>query len=178
MVNSVRDELEAASRLGPYAGFELAYVCLIKLSLSELDERDFNSLSPVKRESRRLFKMVARLPEERMREILELPQVDGLLSINPPLGTYRSHEKEEIYESDARRGLKRIRLNRTSDPREALGSLMYLLKMIRNKREHGFKSPNVARDQAILAPAYALVVAMAKACLDLPPSSEPAGGDA
>jgi hypothetical protein len=167
MIDPVRDELEVAARLDPYTGFEQAYVCLVKLSLKEPDSPRFEFLCPAERETRRLLKMVARLPLARMEGILNLPQVDELLNIDPPLETYRSHEKEEMNEDHAREDITTIRSKRNSSSEQALYSLVFLLKTIRNKREHGFKSPKGSRDQEILAPAQVIVVALAEACLKL-----------
>jgi hypothetical protein len=165
LIDQVRGELEAAARLDPYTGFEQAYVCLVKLSLNRPDTEDFKYRSPASKEARRLHTMVAKLLLAQMKEILSLPQVDELLTLDPPLEAYCSHEKEEMNEADVQQAIATIRSKRNSSSEDALESLLLILKNIRNKREHGFKSAKGPRDQEILTPAQVIVVALAKACL-------------
>lgn len=155
MIDQIRRELAAASRLDPYNGFEQAYVCLVKLALEEPEPEEFA----------RLKRTVSKLPQAVTSRLLDLPQVDDLLNLTPPLETILSHQKEELHAIETAEAMTTIRTMRHTNPRKALRSLVFVLKIIRNKREHGFKSADGPRDQEILSAARAVVTAIAEECI-------------
>ena len=157
MIDQIQRELAAASQLDPYNRFEQAYVCLVKLALGEPEADEFA----------RNERMACRLLESEMSRIIELPQVDELLDPEPPLETILFHEKEELRSIETKEAITTIRAKRHSNSRKALRSLLFILKNIRNKRDHGFKSVDGPTDQAILKPAQSIAVALAESCLTL-----------
>ena len=157
MTTQIRRELSAASVPDHYAGFEQAYVCLVKLALDEPESEEFA----------RIKGMADKLPDFQVSGVLGLPQVDDLLDISPPLETILSHEKEELRSIETAEAIATVRTSRRSKPRKALRSLLFILKNIRNKREHGFKSPEGPRDREILSAARPIVVAIAEGCIAL-----------
>ncbi len=155
MIDQIRRELAAASNLDDYAGFGQVYVCIVKLALAEPDPEEFA----------RIKTLAGRLSDPQVSRILQLPQVDDLLDIKPPLETILCHKNEELRSIETAEAIEILRSSRNSKPRKALRSLLFLLKNIRNKVKHGFKSPEGPRDREILSAARPIVVAIAESCL-------------
>jgi hypothetical protein len=157
LIEQIRGEIAQASRLGPYNGFEQAYVCLVKLALDEPEPKEFA----------RIKRLVNRLRESEISRILLLREVDELLNLKPPLETFLSHETEELRSIETAEAITTVRTKRRSNPRKAVRSLLFVLKNIRNKRDHGFKSADGPRDRIILGSAQSIVVAVAESCASL-----------
>jgi hypothetical protein len=112
---------------------------------------------PGKTEYRRMTRLVAGVPLESIKELLHHPAVDVLLGLEPPLETVlaSSHERLEVQSAAAE--LTCIRQSRDDDPGAALIALGAILKRIRNKRVHGFKTRQGERDGVILGAARPLL---------------------
>ena len=88
--------------------------------------------------------------------------VDALL--RSPLETVVSHRLEKLETAEVSAALEKLRTQRATSPREVLAGLGFVLKAIRNKREHGFKT-HVGRDSEILRPARQLLTKLSQAAL-------------
>jgi len=151
-----RQELQEARNLHYFDGFERLWNVLVRLGLEE----------PGSNEGERAAALRARLSERRVREILANPAVDRLLNLDPPLETVLIHPQERLRTSEARCAIEQVQRFRGAEPLQALNALCRLLLFIRNKRAHGFKTPDGSRDQEILKPAAEILGVVADACLD------------
>jgi len=108
--------------------------------------------------------LVRQLPEAEVRAIVDLPDIDVLLNLDPPLGTILSpHERSDV--ESIRRSVEAVGIERTANPVEALLNMGWLLKQIRDKREHGFKTRFGPRDAEILRAARNVLEALCQRSL-------------
>jgi ABC-type branched-subunit amino acid transport system ATPase component len=77
-------------------------------------------------------------------------QVDTLADLYPPLESVLTSQYERNDESRVQRTTEAIKASRVSDPEAALLNLGFLLKRVRDKREHRFKARHRQRDLEIL----------------------------
>jgi len=146
VVANIELELREAEQLNDYEAVNAFWLCLLKLA----------NRIPGKNERHRMFALVGRFREADVGSVLSLPAVDTLLNLQPPLESLLDlHEEGDL--EDAKRELRAVRENRAKDPLAALLELGRILKRIRNKREHGFKSPFVVRDAVILRAARSIL---------------------
>jgi len=77
--------------------------------------------------------------------------VDALLNLDPPLeSVFSAPPYERLDSARTARELSTVRQKRENAPKEALLNLTEVLKRVRNRRAHGFKTPDGPRDQLIL----------------------------
>lgn len=117
-------------------------------------------------EGQRASSLFTRLSDSSVEDLLATPAVDSLLSLKPPLETVLAHPREELRKAEAQEAIRRVRQCRTVASREALAALSKLLLIVRNKRVHGFKTPDGLRDRQVLEPATEILQELAEACLD------------
>ncbi len=139
-LDSAIEELNRTFSLPVYEAFDVAWVAVIKIA----------NLLPGDSEHRRLVRLLDKLPEDSIRSVLQKNEVDTLLNLEPPLETIISSQHERLDAERTARELEDVKLYRTEDPRVALRSLAEILKRIRNRRAHGFKTPDGPRDAEIL----------------------------
>src|SRR5215210_6617478 len=138
-VDDIRGDIDASASETNYVAVNTLWLALLKLANTQSgsNERD------------RMVALVRRIPVDEARAIVDHPAVDTLLDLHPPLETMLSkHERGDPRR--AQQNIESVRANRESDPVEALLSLGFLLKRIRDKREHGFKTRRGDRDAVIL----------------------------
>ncbi|HEV2946022.1 MAG TPA: hypothetical protein VGX70_01520 [Gemmataceae bacterium] len=152
----VRSHLEAAASQSDYVAVNTLWLALLKLA----------NLEDGKSELARMVVVVGRIPVETVASIVSDRAVDALLNLDPPLETVVSHPREQLETAEVIEALNKIRAQRTSAPREALAGLGFVLKAIRNKREHGFKTQAGRRDAEILHPARQLLGKLSQAALE------------
>lgn len=104
-----------------------------------------------------MLAVVEEMPVEGIRALLMQPAVDALLNLDPPLETVLADDPEQLYPEATAVSLEKVRQGRVSSPREAVIALGELLKRIRNKRAHGFKTRKGERDGVILGAARPLL---------------------
>jgi len=121
---------------------------------------------PGTNEHRRMLVLVDTISIEQTRFILQLSVVNDLLDLKPPLETILSDPHERLEADAAKKACDTLRQCRDADPRAALLALGELLKRIRNKRAHGFKTRSGPRDGEILAAARSILAALCSAALD------------
>jgi hypothetical protein len=162
-IADVRLHLEAAVSESDYTAVNTLWLALLKLANLEVG----------KSELARMVKLVGRIPAETVAAIVNDPAVDSLLKLKPPLETVVSHPQEELETEKVAAALEKVRSQRAAAPREALAGLGVVLKAIRNKREHGFKTRVGPRDSEILRPARQLLGKLSQAALDARVSAVP-----
>jgi hypothetical protein len=136
IIREIEQNLETINSLPDYNAVEQHWVDFTKLVNMEAgaDETD------------RAKFFLARLPDKAINEILTLPAIDRLLNLDPRLETITVHQHERLYTKQVKDAMNIIRNLREQNPRKALASLGVILKHIRNKRVHGFKSVSGPRD--------------------------------
>jgi hypothetical protein len=139
-LNSAIADLNRTFGMPAYEGFDVAWIAVIKIA----------NLLPGSSEHARLLELLNRLPEESIRFILQQQKVDTLLNLEPPLETILSSRREPLNATRTAEELDVVRRDRESNPKLALHKLADVLKRIRNRRAHGFKTPKGPRDNEIL----------------------------
>lgn len=140
-------ELNRAVGLNLYEGFDIAWIAVIKIA----------NLLPGSTEHGRLIEVMSRLPDDTVRSILHHEAINTLFDLEPPLETILTSPHERLNPQRTAQELETIRRCRESDPKLALRNLAELLKRIRNRRAHGFKTPDGPRDTEILSAALTLL---------------------
>jgi hypothetical protein len=146
-LDAAKEELTRTFTLPAYEAFDVVWIAVIKLA----------NLLPGKEEHDRLLALLDRLSEDSVRDILQRRQVDTLLNLQPPLETVRSSEYERLNAGQTADNLEMVRRHRADDPKLALRNLAEVLKRIRNRRAHGYKTPEGRRDKDILESAVELL---------------------
>jgi hypothetical protein len=162
-IADVRLHLESAGRESDYTAVNTLWLALLKLA----------NLEEGKSELARMTTLVSRIPVETVASIVNDPAVDALLNLDPPLETVASHARERLETTEVVAALDNVRSVRAVASREALAELGFVLKAIRNKREHGFKTQAGSRDTEILRPARQLLRRLSQAALEARDSVEP-----
>jgi hypothetical protein len=155
-IEDVRSDLAAAASEADYTAVNTLWLALLKLA----------NLEDGKSESDRMDALVRRIPEKAIQDIVNAPAVDAILNLDPLLETVVSHPREKLETIKVRAALKMVHAQRTTAPREALMKLGVVLKAIRNKREHGFKTRAGPRDREILRPARQLLLKLCQAAFE------------
>lgn len=155
-LSSIEEEIRSAENLADYEAVDVLWVALLKLA---------NRMQGTN-EHRRMRALVAAFEIETVRSILGLRAVDNLLGLDPPLETVLTDPHERLEKGAAEGSLNTVRQCRTTDPRAALLAMGEILKRIRNKRAHGFKTRNGPRDREILGAARAILIALCRAALE------------
>jgi hypothetical protein len=149
-------ELKRSYSLSPYEAADVAWVAIIKLA----------NLLPGASEHKRLLALVDRLPTERVRTILALEGVDVLLNLDPPLESVPSMAHERLDPTRTAQELAVVRKHRVNDSKVALVNLAEVLKRVRNRRAHAFKTTSGPRDYEILSAAATILQALGQAAAE------------
>ena len=146
----IKEEVERSALLTDYEAVDLLWVALLKVS-NKLAGND---------EYARMRNLVNGLPEASLATILNSPFANALLDLDPPLETILADPHERLQPDEAAKAIRQVRSTRNSDPRTAMLAFGGILKTIRNKREHGFKSSKGQRDIQILKAARGVLAAL------------------
>lgn len=138
----VTSHLEIAAASDDFTAVDHLYQALLKAS------RQWSGGD----EGARLQAMVEAFPEEDVRRVLALDGIGRLLDLDP-LESVLSDPEEELRTEKIADALRAVRECRTTQPRLALRRLSVVLKRVRDKRYHGFKTTTGARDSEILGAA-------------------------
>jgi hypothetical protein len=150
-------DLEAETAEHDYAAMNTLWLALLKLA----------NLEEGKSEGERMVRLIGRIPEATIRAIVIDESLDSLLKLEPPLETFLSHPRERLDTKKVTEAIEKVSTLRISSPREAMEGLGFVLKAIRNKREHGFKTRFGPRDSEILRPARQLLDQHCRAALQV-----------
>jgi hypothetical protein len=148
IVNVIREDIKVSEQLSDYDAFDILWKALVKVA-NEMEG---------KTEFKRMKALIKRIPDEDIMELLTHPAINILLTLDPPIETTLVNKNERLETAEASREAKIIKNLRKSNPREALKSLGSMLKRIRNKVFHGFKSRGNARNKKILGAARPLLL--------------------
>jgi len=140
-LESALSDLERAKSLNPYEAVDVAWVAVIKIA----------NLLPGDSEHHRLKQLLEKLPDNQIKILLKNHAVEELLNLDPPLESLVYHKYERINFERTKNELEIVKLERERNPKVALEKLAHVLKRIRNRRAHGFKTPDGPRDQQILS---------------------------
>ncbi len=153
--SNLAEELAIADEQSDYVAVELLWNVLVKAAHSHNDCEEY----------KRIQSLLAGINTAEVAHLMNHTAIDALLQLKPPLETILVDSNEQLKIKQAAEELKTIEANRFRNPRKALDSLFFVLKRIRNKRVHGFKSPNGPRDGEILGAARPLVSALCHALI-------------
>ena len=151
----LHEELAIADGESDYVAVELLWNILVKAAHSQKGGKEF----------RRIQLVIRSLKLAQTAELMKHPAIDVLLDLNPPLETVLVDPNEWLQTKQASKELATIRASRFADPAKAMDQLMFVLKRIRNKRVHGFKSPKGQRDAEILGAARPLLSVLCHALI-------------
>jgi hypothetical protein len=151
----IREEVRCANTLSDYDAVDVLWLALVKTANTQKG----------KNEHQRMVSLVNALPEAQLTAILNSSDVNRLLDLDPPLETVIVDEYEDVYPEKTAKLIRDVRDGRDKDPRTAMLSFGELLKRIRNKRAHGFKSRKGSRDVQILSATRAVLASLLDALL-------------
>lgn len=146
-VNAAIADLIEAWHHRPFDAFDSNWICLVRLA----------NLLDGATEHKRLKLLLDLLPDESATYLLEDPSVEALIGIEPPLESIVSSKYERLDEERAKSLIEAVRSNQEADPKSSVLALTELLKRIRNRRAHGFKTPDGPRDEEILGNSAAIL---------------------
>jgi hypothetical protein len=153
---AILQEVAAASEQNPYEAVDVLWVALVKAA---------NTMQGAN-EHRRMLALAEAMSIEDVRRVLQLPAVDDLLDLDPPLESVLTDPHERLASEATQTAIDTVRTKRQVQPREALTALAEMLKRIRNKRAHGFKTRNGPRDEQILSAAKPILLAFCRGALN------------
>lgn len=155
-LKGITRELDRSRGLPAYEAIDAAWLALLKSAnlMAGTDEHE------------RITSLLEQLPEDRIHLMLLCASVDSLLDLQPPLESVLSEPHEEIDAARTARQLAVVRAKRDTEPIAALQKLVSVLKRVRNRRMHGFKTPDGPRDQEILMPSADILQQLAAIVLD------------
>lgn len=155
-LRGIRAELARSRGLSAYEAVDVAWVAVVKTA----------NLLPGNSEHDRMLALLDRLPENCIRPVLQRQAVDTLLNLNPPLESLLTANYERLNAPRTAEELAIVRAKRASDPKEALCKLADVLKRVRNRRAHGFKTPKGPRDKEILEASADILQTLGEAAVD------------
>ena len=147
LIANLQKAVSATDNQKDYVAVELLWNALVKAALSKNSRKEFE----------RLQLLVGDLQPAQVAAWVQHPAVDTLLNLQPPLEKVLADPQERLDSQRAADELAIIRAARVSDPNKAAIELLSVLKRIRNKRIHGFKTPDDLRDAEILGAARPLI---------------------
>jgi hypothetical protein len=133
-------DLERSRALSEYEAVDVVWVAIIRIA----------NLEDGQSEHKRLLVLLDLLPAAAASDVVTSQGTEVLLNLDPPLEPIRSFVHERLDVQRTANELAAVRALRATDPKGALARLAETLKRIRNRRAHGFKTPDGPRDQVIL----------------------------
>ena len=136
--------LFSTQSLPDYEAFDAMWAALTKV-VSVMQGEGERDLDRQRMES--LFK---KLSEEEIKRLLKDGSVDSLIFLDLPLETVIVDPDEKPVEDSTMRIIAEVRSSRDLDPREALANLGEILRRIRGKLAHGFKTESRPGNNEVL----------------------------
>lgn len=146
ITNALAD-IKAAASVSDYEAVDVLWVALLKMA----------NTMPGSNEHKRMMNLVQAIPETQIKTCLLSPAVQCLVELDPPLETVLSDPHERHDAEATASAVLTIRTYRETNPRTAMLGLGEILKRIRNKRAHGFKTRKGPRDAEILRAACVIL---------------------
>jgi hypothetical protein len=138
----ILNEIIATQSLPDYEAFDALWAALTKVVNVMQGERDLD-----RQGMELLFK---KLSEEEIKRLLKGGSVDSLIFLDPPLETILTDPDEKAVGDSTMRIIAEVRSSRDSGPREALANLGEILRRIRDKLAHGFKTESRPGNNEVL----------------------------
>jgi hypothetical protein len=154
-VDEIRKEVQDSTRLSDYEAVDVLWVALVKAANRQAG----------KNEHQRMMELVRTLSDDALIAILNSGDTNRLLDLDPSLETVLSDRHEALYPDKTGELIRHIRECRNGEPKAGMLSLGEIIKRIRNKRAHGFKSRNSPRDAEILGATRAILFGLLNAVL-------------
>jgi hypothetical protein len=155
-LKGISAEILRSRGLPAYEAVDVAWVALVKAA----------NLLPGKSEHDRMLALLLRLPETPLRSILQSEALNVLLYLNPPLESLVTAPHERLDKERTAEELEFVRAYRDNEPKEAFRRLANVLKRVRNRRAHGFKTPDGPRDSEILEAATDILQSLGDIAVD------------
>jgi len=147
------EDMIRAITLSDYEAVEVFWVALVK----------FSNLLPETSEHKRMLNLVKQLSTESLIYIISDPAIDELLKLEPPLETILANPHERLSTEKTKQAISNFYAYRENNPVESVLSLGEILKRVRNKRAHGFKTRSGPRDKIILRTSKSILQRMCEA---------------
>lgn len=154
-IAEIREEVVGSAKLSDYEAVDVLWVALVKTA----------NMNAGKNEHERMINLVNSLPEAQLMVLLNSADANRLLALDPPLETVLFDQHEVLHPDKTAEAIRMVRDKRNTDPRSAMLTFGKILKRVRNKRAHGFKSPKGPRDAEILGAARGVLLSLCEAVL-------------
>ena len=143
----ILNEIISTQSLPDYEAFDALWAALTKVAdvMQGEGERDLDRQG--------MESLLEKLSEEEIKRLLKDGSVDSLIFLDPPLETVIVDSDEKPVGDSTMRVIAKVRSSRDSDPREALANLGEILRRIRDKLAHGFKTESGSGNNEVLLPA-------------------------
>jgi hypothetical protein len=142
----ILNEIISTQSLPDYKAFDAMWAALTKVvNVMQGEGERERDLDRQRMES--LFK---KLSEEEIKRLLKDGSVDSLIFLEPPLETILADPDEKAVEDSTMRIIAEVRSSRDSAPREALANLGEILRRLRDKLAHGFKTESRPGNNEVL----------------------------
>ena len=142
----ILNEIISTQALPDYEAFDAMWAALTKVvNVMQGEGERERDLDRQRMES--LFK---KLSEEEIKRLLKDGSVDSLIFLEPPLETILADPDEKAVEDSTMRIIAEVRSSRDSAPREALANLGEILRRLRDKLAHGFKTESRPGNNEVL----------------------------
>ncbi len=151
----IKEEVERSAQLKDYEAVDVLWVALLKMANKHAGNEEYA----------RMRNLVNGLSEPKLAAILNSPSANALLDLDPALETILADPHERLRPDETEEAIRQVRGKRDDDPRSAMLALGGILKTIRNKREHGFKSSKGQRDVQILQAARGVLAGLCDVAL-------------
>jgi len=136
----ILNEIISTQSLPDYEAFDTLWAVLTKAA----------DLMQGESECQRTESLLERLSEEEIKRLLKDGSVDSLIFLDPPLETILTGPDEKPVEDSTMRIIAKVRSSRDFEPREALANLSEILRRIRDKLAHSFKTESRPGNNEVL----------------------------
>lgn len=139
-ISAVEKDIDSSKYLPDYEAVDVLWVALVKMA----------NMMPGANEHKRMMSLVKTISDQNLKACLYSPETERLLCLEPQVESVQSETTERLDPAATEEAIQTIRDCRESRPQEAMVSFGEILKRIRNKRAHGFKTRSNPRDAEIL----------------------------
>jgi len=161
-MTTLANALAHADTQPPFDAFDTLWTALLQLANNR----------PEQTEHQRLLSLVQQLPPAAFTRIATSDAITGLTNLDPPLETYQANQHERLYTKKTAHAFATITADATNAPDRAIEAVGTILKGIRNKRAHGFKTTDpTTRDGNILRLATAVLHQLCAELLAIAPNA-------
>jgi hypothetical protein len=138
--SDVEKDIDSSKYLPDYEAVDVLWVALVKMA----------NTMPGANEHKRMMSLVQTISDQGLKACLYSSATERLLNLEPQLESVLSETAERLDPAATEEAMQTIKDCRERRPQNAMVSLGEILKRIRNKRAHGFKTRSDPRDAEIL----------------------------